>query len=125
MDELEVALKNEMSTVTSFDDAMRVLRLYKKKAALFTALTDLSECWDVPKVIEAITISADTALQEAIQFLFKQAMIKGDILPSNPERPADDSGYIVLAMGKQGAYELNYSSDVDLIIFYDLDRITV
>ena len=32
-------------------------------------------------------------------------------------------GYIVLAMGKYGAGELNYSSDIDLIVFYDLDRI--
>ena len=30
-----------------------------------------------------------------------------------------DSGYIVLAMGKMGAFELNYSSDIDLIVFYD------
>ncbi len=35
------------------------------------------------------------------------------------------SGFIVLAMGKCGAYELNYSSDVDLIVFYDLDRIAL
>ena len=125
MDELGAALKTDMSAAASFDDAMRILRIYKKKAALFTALTDLSKCWDVPKVIEAITISADTALKEAVQFLFKQAMNKGDVVSSNPERPADDSGFIVLAMGKQGAFELNYSSDVDLIIFYDLDRITL
>ena len=32
-------------------------------------------------------------------------------------------GYIVLAMGKYGAFELNYSSDIDLIVFYDLARI--
>ena len=29
------------------------------------------------------------------------------------------SGYIVLAMGKMGAFELNYSSDIDLIVFFD------
>ncbi|MEI9900797.1 MAG: bifunctional [glutamine synthetase] adenylyltransferase/[glutamine synthetase]-adenylyl-L-tyrosine phosphorylase [Hyphomicrobium sp.] len=33
------------------------------------------------------------------------------------------AGYIVLAMGKYGAGELNYSSDIDLIVFYDRDRI--
>ena len=33
----------------------------------------------------------------------------------------DGSGYIVLAMGKMGAFELNYSSDIDLIVFYDPD----
>ena len=40
---------------------------------------------------------------------------------SSPTRssPAAGSGYIVLAMGKMGAFELNYSSDIDLIVFYD------
>ncbi len=125
MSELGTELKEKMKNASSMDEAMRHLRGYKKKAALFTALTDLSSCWDVPKVIEAITISADTALEQTTEFLFRQAMIKGDVLPKNPENPADDSGYIILAMGKQGAFELNYSSDVDLIVFYDLERMTL
>ena len=36
-------------------------------------------------------------------------------------KPTKGSGYIVLAMGKMGAFELNYSSDIDLIVFYDPD----
>jgi len=118
-------LKENMIKVSSMDEAMRHLRNYKKNAALFTALTDLSHCWDVPKVIEAITISADTTLEQTTEFLFRQAMNKGDVLPKNPDRPAEDSGYIILAMGKQGGFELNYSSDVDLIVFYDLERMTL
>lgn len=125
MSELGAELKENMKSASSMDEAMRHLRGYKKKAALFTALTDLSSCWDVPKVIEAITISADTALEQTTEFLFRQAMIKGDVLPKNPDKPAGDSGYIILAMGKQGAFELNYSSDVDLIVFYDLERKTL
>ncbi len=125
MDELGKELKENIKHASSMDEAMKHLRSYKKKAALFTALTDLSKAWDVPKVIEAITISADTALEQTTEFLFRQAMIKGDVLPKNPEAPSKDSGYIILAMGKQGAFELNYSSDVDLIVFYDLERITL
>ena len=37
--------------------------------------------------------------------------------------PTQPDGYIVLGMGKYGAFELNYSSDIDLIVFYDLARI--
>ncbi|MGH1405955.1 MAG: bifunctional [glutamine synthetase] adenylyltransferase/[glutamine synthetase]-adenylyl-L-tyrosine phosphorylase [Rhodomicrobiaceae bacterium] len=125
MSELGAELKENMKSASSMDEAMRHLRGYKKKAALFTALTDLSSCWDVPKVIEAITISADTALEQTTEFLFRQAMIKGDVLPKITDKPAGDSGYIILAMGKQGAFELNYSSDVDLIVFYDLERKTL
>jgi len=41
---------------------------------------------------------------------------------ADPQRPEVESGYIVLAMGKMGADELNYSSDIDLIVFYDAAR---
>ena len=40
-----------------------------------------------------------------------------------PTASVAPSGYIVLAMGKYGAGELNYSSDIDLIVFFDRDRI--
>ena len=39
--------------------------------------------------------------------------------PPDPDRPEEGSGLIVLAMGKMGAGELNYSSDIDLIVFFD------
>ena len=51
----------------------------------------------------------------AVGFLFRQAAKAGDWLADEPD------GYIVLGMGKYGAFELNYSSDIDLIVFYDLD----
>jgi [glutamine synthetase] adenylyltransferase / [glutamine synthetase]-adenylyl-L-tyrosine phosphorylase len=40
-------------------------------------------------------------------------------LPPNADSPEDNSGVVVLAMGKMGAGELNYSSDIDLIVFFD------
>ncbi len=51
-------------------------------------------------------------------FLFRQAAQRRRL-----GRAKGPHGYIVLAMGKCGADELNYSSDIDLIVFYDLDRI--
>lgn len=125
MEKLYDSLKKNMNEASTIDEAMKVLRLYKRQAGLFTALTDLSSCWDVPKVIEAITQSADAALEQTIQYLFRQAMLRGEVNPQDKEAPANDSGYIILAMGKQGANELNYSSDVDLIVLYDKNRITL
>ena len=49
-----------------------------------------------------------------------QAAARGDWLAAADGSVAP-SGYIVLAMGKHGAFELNYSSDIDLIVFYDRD----
>ena len=45
----------------------------------------------------------------------------GKLKPRDPAQPEDGSGYVVLAMGKMGAFELNYSSDIDLIVLFDAD----
>ena len=46
---------------------------------------------------------------------------RGKLKPRDPANPEEGSGYVVLAMGKMGAFELNYSSDIDLIVLYDAD----
>ena len=43
----------------------------------------------------------------------------GRLVLKDKTKPQAGSGYIVLAMGKMGAFELNYSSDIDLIVLYD------
>ena len=53
-----------------------------------------------------------------MRYLLADAAERGRYRPADPARPEDGSGYIVLAMGKMGARELNYSSDIDLIVFY-------
>ena len=51
--------------------------------------------------------------------LAHEAARAGRLIPKDNSNPQLGSGYIVLAMGKMGAFELNYSSDIDLIVFYD------
>lgn len=116
--ELEAAL----ASAVSITDAMRALRRYKTEAALIIALADLGGVWPVMQVTRALSETADAALQLAIRYLFRQASAKGDWLPADANEPEIASGFIVLGMGKYGAFELNYSSDVDLIVFYDLER---
>ena len=119
----QVTLLNEKcQTAQSQEQAMQALRHFKQQAALMIALADLSECWDVIQVIEAVTQTADSALNAAIDYLFRMAANKGEILTETPNTASQTNGYIVLAMGKQGAFELNYSSDVDLIILFDRAR---
>ena len=111
-----------LASAASITEAMRALRRYKSEAALIIALADLGGVWPVMHVTGALTRTADTALQGAIRYLFRQAAAKGDWLAQYAAAPEAGSGYIVLGMGKYGAFELNYSSDVDLIVFYDLER---
>ena len=100
-------------------EAMRLLRRMKSEAALLIALADIGGVWPVMRTTRALTELADTAVGSAVRFLLGDAAHRGRIKSANRSRPEEGSGYIVLAMGKMGAHELNYSSDIDLIVFYD------
>src|SRR3954468_13370430 len=100
-------------------DVMHHLRRMKAEAALLIALCDIGGVWPVMRVTAALTDLAVAAVQMALRFLLRQEIARGRINAENPDRPEEGSGYIVLAMGKMGASELNYSSDIDLIVFYD------
>lgn len=102
-------------------DAMRALRRMKSEAALLIAFADIGGVWPVMQVTHALTELADCAVQCAVRYALNKAMRQDQLLPADPSQPEIGSGYIVLAMGKMGAFELNYSSDIDLIIFFDPD----
>jgi glutamate-ammonia-ligase adenylyltransferase len=57
-----------------------------------------------------------------LRFLLAAAAKQAGLPDSPPEMLEQSTGLIILAMGKMGAFELNYSSDIDLIVFYDEDR---
>ena len=58
----------------------------------------------------------------AVDFLLRDAHAQGKLTLPDPQRPAQGSGWILLGMGKLGARELNFSSDIDLIAFFDPRR---
>jgi [glutamine synthetase] adenylyltransferase / [glutamine synthetase]-adenylyl-L-tyrosine phosphorylase len=103
---------------------MTLLRRLKAEAALLIALADAGGVWPVMRVTAALTQLADTAVALAVRHLLREAARSGALVPADPERPEVGSGYFVLALGKMGAYELNYSSDIDLIVFYDIAAAT-
>jgi [glutamine synthetase] adenylyltransferase / [glutamine synthetase]-adenylyl-L-tyrosine phosphorylase len=109
-------LVDQVGVADTLLDAMRPLRQFKNAIALLTALCDLAGVWPVMTITRRLSEAADAAVSQAVGFLFRQAARKGDWLSADPD------GYIVLAMGKYGAFELNYSSDIDLIAFYDPAR---
>lgn len=98
------------------------LRDFKKKIALLVALADIAGIWTLEDVTGALSMAADLAVAETVRSLLKEAVGLGRFSPEDPENPEIGSGFIVLAMGKHGANELNYSSDIDLNIFFDPDR---
>jgi [glutamine synthetase] adenylyltransferase / [glutamine synthetase]-adenylyl-L-tyrosine phosphorylase len=100
-------------------EVMRLLRKMKAEAALLIALCDIGAVWPIMRATAALTELADTAAASAVRFLLTDAAKAGRLLPIDKKQPDKGSGYIVLAMGKMGAGELNYSSDIDLIVLYD------
>ena len=100
-------------------EAMRLLRRMKAEAGLLIALADIGGTWPVMRAAHALSDLADTAVDAATRFVLAEAARAGRLAPKDKTHPEIGSGYIVLAMGKMGAFELNYSSDIDLIVFYD------
>ncbi|RMF38449.1 MAG: bifunctional [glutamine synthetase] adenylyltransferase/[glutamine synthetase]-adenylyl-L-tyrosine phosphorylase [Alphaproteobacteria bacterium] len=93
----------------------RALRLRKRRVALLTALADLGGVWSLEQVTGFLTDFADLAVASALAHHLAQEIRRGRL-------PRDAPPPIVLAMGKMGAGELNYSSDIDLICLFDEDR---
>ena len=99
----------------SADDLAVALRRAKRRVALQTALADLGGVWTLEQVTGALSDLADRAVDLALRAQVAQERRRGKLPPSN----ADAGGIFALAMGKGGARELNYSSDIDLIVLFD------
>jgi [glutamine synthetase] adenylyltransferase / [glutamine synthetase]-adenylyl-L-tyrosine phosphorylase len=99
--------------------AMTALRAAKHDAHLLIALADIGGVWDVVEVTRALTQFADAAVRNTLRYLLRRAAGAGRLNIADPDDPEAGSGFVILALGKHGAGELNYSSDVDLVAFFD------
>ncbi len=104
------------------DELGPALRQAKRRVALYTALADLSGVWALEAVTAALTQFADCAVQRAIVVLVGDEIQRGKLPGAHPDDAVHGAGMVVLAMGKMGAGELNYSSDIDLICLFDESR---
>jgi glutamate-ammonia-ligase adenylyltransferase len=113
--------QTSLAVASAVDEAqvMQLLRRMKSEAALLIALCDIGGVWPVLRVTAGLTDLAVNSVQSALRYLLRQEAARGRLAPPNPASPEDGSGLVVLAMGKMGAGELNYSSDIDLIVFFD------
>ncbi|PKP87673.1 MAG: bifunctional [glutamate--ammonia ligase]-adenylyl-L-tyrosine phosphorylase/[glutamate--ammonia-ligase] adenylyltransferase [Alphaproteobacteria bacterium HGW-Alphaproteobacteria-17] len=90
------------------DDIMRTLRQWRGRVALLLALGDLSGEHDVAATTRRLTEFADRACDIALAAAFAERV------PDEEPR-----GLAVIALGKLGSHELNYSSDIDPILIFD------
>ncbi len=94
------------------NELMRQLRFFKRRAALVIAMADIAGDLPFDDLVGMISDVAETALGLAVRHLMRP-------LRPGVAEPDADAGYFLLAMGKLGARELNYSSDIDVIALYD------
>ena len=87
------------------------------------ALADIAGLWPLSTITRTLSEFCDTALDRTVGLLLRQTAKSGAVRLRTPETPTRDSGLFVLGMGKLGAHELNYSSDIDLIVLYDDERV--
>ncbi len=98
------------------------LRQAKRRAALLIALADLGGAWALQEVTGALTEFADLAVDLAMKAMVAAEIARGKLPGATEDNVETAAGMVALAMGKMGAHELNYSSDIDLICLFDGDR---
>lgn len=103
-------------------DIAKTLRISKQKIALACAIADIGNIWSLEKITQTLSHLAEITLHLAINHLLLQAHLNKKIILPHPNNPQQDCGFIILGMGKLGGKELNYSSDIDLIILYDPEK---
>ncbi len=102
---------------------MQALRVARRRVALTVGLADLAGLWPLERVTSALSEFADVGVGIAAAHLLRRAGDAGELILPHPEDPARESGLVILGMGKLGSRELNYSSDIDLIVLYDPDKV--
>jgi glutamate-ammonia-ligase adenylyltransferase len=98
------------------------LRRAKGRVAALVALCDLGGVWPLERVTGALTDFADHAVQRAIQREVAAEIRRGNLPGMTDADVPSAAGMVAIAMGKMGAHELNYSSDIDLICLFDETR---
>ncbi len=123
-DNPEAALHASLTALETVAPEMlaTALRTAKRRTALITALADLGGVWPLEAVTGALTALADRAVHLAMTTFVGDEIRRGRLPGATPDDAATAGGMVALAMGKMGAGELNYSSDIDLICLFDEAR---
>lgn len=98
------------------------LRQLKSELHLLTALADIGGVWTLSQVTHALSLFADAVIDVAIRLAIVHHNASFNLPVGLGGSQGPLPGYFCVGMGKLGAFELNYSSDIDICFFYDFDR---
>lgn len=118
LEEDKTLLFSQLRPVESEAELMRVLRRFRNREMVRIAWRDIAGFAELEETLADLTALAEVCIRECLDYLFLQACsLRGQ--PLNPD--GELQRLVVLGMGKLGAYELNFSSDIDLIFCYETD----
>jgi len=112
------SLQQQLTGTTTEEELQRILRVFRNQAMLRIIWRDFNRIANTQQTITELSFLAEACIQQALDFLHQQ-MVKVFGQPKNEIGEAQH--LLVLGMGKLGAYELNLSSDIDLIFAYPED----
>jgi glutamate-ammonia-ligase adenylyltransferase len=106
------------SSIENDADLMKVLRLFRRREMIRIAWRDLAGWAELDETLRDLTALAEVCIQKTLDFHYQAACLRRGTPLFADGRPMN---IVVLGMGKLGGYELNYSSDIDLIFAFPED----
>jgi len=105
-------INNSLAQYNSFTAKVNALRRLKRKEILRIGLKDLLKLIDLKEITQELSILANGLIEALFEICYKEVLAKYDIEKTS-------NNYCIIALGKLGGQELNYSSDVDLLVFFN------
>ena len=106
------SVKTTLSSFKSFNAKVNALRTLKRKEILRIGTKDILQKAELKEITFELSVLAKTISSELIRLSYLEILSKYEIKKLNRK-------FCMIALGKLGGNELNYSSDIDVIIFYD------
>ncbi|MGB4498161.1 MAG: bifunctional [glutamate--ammonia ligase]-adenylyl-L-tyrosine phosphorylase/[glutamate--ammonia-ligase] adenylyltransferase [Methylococcaceae bacterium] len=114
-DENTYCEKLAQKAIETESELMTTLRHFRRNEMIRIAWRDIADWEELTQILHELSWLADACIQTTLDFLYKQACEKRGTPVLSDGTPQQ---IVVLGMGKLGAFELNYSSDIDLIFAY-------
>jgi glutamate-ammonia-ligase adenylyltransferase len=121
-EEIAAELDRLLAPLASVERRLDGLRIAHRRGILHIGVRDLLRHATVEDTLQALSALADVLIQKAYELAEETVRHEHGLPPPGSEEASAGSGFVVLAMGKLGGEELNFSSDVDLVYVYDTDR---
>ena len=119
---IEADLDRSLAPLTTVERRLDALRIVRRREILHIGVRDLLRMCTVEETLASLTVLAEVLIQRAYELAEASLRAEHGLPPLSEDQRIAGSGFTVIALGKLGAGELNFSSDVDVVYLYASDR---